>query len=1672
MDKLLAQRINRGLISLVLVISLLSFSFPNYVYGQLQVVIDLPDTAPLGILNALRVLHDESKVLNGFDYLSIVSYREVDGWALATLVAQRKADIVGFGDSSTTDSQMDGGIGAGSDSYLVIFSQQKDRWIAAIENTSSFDQLLISVPETFVSLQAKQALLPVRFQVQTGQQITEVKMPWDARQKWVMKSPYLDMPWHLNNGLNTPNNALDFAPNRNEVPSGKRWVLAAHDGVVSKKCDKGEYSVNLTVRHTDGTETSYFHLDKNRINNIDLGSYVVQGTVLGHLYNDRFDDDCGGSTGPHVHFVLPNHSIVLDGWTYSSQTIKWEKDGMSPLGLGNSFPSTNIARHYTLIGGIVKQAGSGLPVSNTDVTVQATDGQTTTTQTVSDGTYQFEDITPGLASVYVNYLGITITKQVDIKAKSTTPVPDIIIGICSSDQAAVGFGVQSSANCINPPQPVNSPPTPPPSSGQQVKLFRNNGYSDQVWAGGTGFTNEPNANSRSMDIPGGWSVKTWRSDNRSGEERCWTAPMPNLEDHGWQNTIQSIEVFNYNACSAAPPSSGGQVKLFSNNSYVSQIWAGSIGFTNDPSANSRSMEIPSGWSVKTWRSDNRGGEERCWIASIPNLEDHGWQNAIQSIEVFNTNACSSTPPSPVGQVKLYRNNGYGDQVWAGGTGFTNDPSANSRSMEIPSGWSVRTWRSDNRGGDERCWINSVSNLEDHGWHNAIQSIEVFSYIACPPPEIPANLRIASVTDSGITIAWDDRSSNENGFRIYRWDGADFGLLTTVGANVTTFTDAARPCNYSDFYKVSAFNNTGETERTGWVMGTTAACAPPAAPRNLTVMATSCSGVQLMWSDYSSNEDGFKVYRNGVAWAWVSADTVDYLDVSVSGNMRYAYEIRALRGNVESGSSNELVVNMPDCDTIPPDAAFLQLSTNRSINVNLVNLVLSASDDRSGISEAQFFAYYADSLDSGWHYLGRDTNAADGLDVQWDTSAIGDQKIGLWAYVWDGARNIAIALLNDVSLDRIAPASTLDALPATSPATFQLSWSGTDATSGIHGYDVQWRMNAGNWVDLQLDKPDVSASFTGVAGRNYEFRVRARDNAGNVEDWPATPDAQTTIQANAGNGPRYVSTAGSDDANACTNSAAPCRTIQHAVDAAQAGDEVRVAQGTYGGEVGADGVPYLTAYIYKSISLLGGYNATFTQRNPASNVTTLDGKMRLSGVILIQGVTALVDGFTIINGRAQQGAGIMVENWDGNMPLVTISNNVIEGNHTVASADNWGNGAGIFVVGNVTARIQSNRIAGNVVEDGGAYGAAIGVHWGAKVVIDGNQVLNNSTTQNTVGGIHIYSATAMISNNLIQGNRNVGVDAYDSPSVTIQGNTILSNSTSYEGGGIRIGGQTVFTVTQNTINGNSADGYDGGGIYIENGPRGLIERNLIINNRAATSGGGIAIYNAGGLITVQTNDLLSNISGWGSAVAVVNSTAAFEMTANSVLRNKTTEGDYQSGILLSDVTGPVRLINNVIAGNNNRGIKAVNTTDIKFINNTIVNNGAIGIEVLGWPTAPANPLRATLTNNIITGHADCGATAFNGAVIQATNNNFWQNGNDLCDAVSATNSIVANPLFTNAGADDLHLSNGSPAVDAGTNAGAPVNDKDGVSRPKAGTVDIGAYELPGRQIYLPVVVRKK
>jgi hypothetical protein len=95
-------------------------------------------------------------------------------------------------------------------------------------------------------------------------------------------------------------------------------------------------------------------------------------------------------------------------------------------------------------------------------------------------------------------------------------------------------------------------------------------------------------------------------------------------------------------------------------------------------------------------------------------------------------------------------------------------------------------------------------------------------------------------------------------------------------------------------------------------------------------------------------------------------------------------------------------------------------------------------------------------------------------------------------------------------DTTPPISQMGQLPPiTYGASFVVSWNGTDTGSGIMYYDVQFRDGEdGQWVNWLAKTTATDATFTGQLGHRYYFRVRAWDQAGNVENYSPSGDTWT------------------------------------------------------------------------------------------------------------------------------------------------------------------------------------------------------------------------------------------------------------------------------------------------------------------------------------------------------------------------------------------------------------------------------------------------------------------------------------------------------------------------------------------------------------------------------------
>jgi titin len=79
------------------------------------------------------------------------------------------------------------------------------------------------------------------------------------------------------------------------------------------------------------------------------------------------------------------------------------------------------------------------------------------------------------------------------------------------------------------------------------------------------------------------------------------------------------------------------------------------------------------------------------------------------------------------------------------------------------------------------------------------------------PIAPSNLTAGAVSSAQINLAWSDNSTDEQGFRIERRHGTgNWALMAAVGPNATSYSNSGLRSGITYYYRVSAFNASGNS----------------------------------------------------------------------------------------------------------------------------------------------------------------------------------------------------------------------------------------------------------------------------------------------------------------------------------------------------------------------------------------------------------------------------------------------------------------------------------------------------------------------------------------------------------------------------------------------------------------------------------------------------------------------------------------------------------------------------------------------------------------------------------------------------------------------------------------------------------------------------------------------
>ena len=558
---------------------------------------------------------------------------------------------------------------------------------------------------------------------------------------------------------------------------------------------------------------------------------------------------------------------------------------------------------------------------------------------------------------------------------------------------------------------------------------------------------------------------------------------------------------------------------------------------------------------------------------------------------------------------------------------------------------------------------------------------------------------------------------------------------------------------------------------------------------------------------------------------------------------------------------------------------------------------------------------------------------------------------------------------------------------------------------------------------------------------------------------------------------------------CVTGGCAYSTIQSAIDASASGDTIRVVKGTYAENV--------TINMKSNLILYGGFtDNTFTVRDPAQNSTVIDGKGLTNTVYIVNSDGITVDGFTIKNGQAFDGAGVKVES-NGVGAKVTLTNNIISENQAT-----WGGGIAIIAdnSGTVLLDFDNNQILNNFATYGGGFAANAEHSSSIELISSTNNIMNNEADRwnnNSFGGgiylnpVSVGSTIELNSNNDNISNNNAGGDGggivvyiADSANIAMTFNeaTIGYNSSGFKGGGIYFinsinsSSSSILSINNSNICDNWCNqGYPaGGGIYVNHSGEftlDLIGNNISDNNAGNGGGGGIAVLTTGENSTINLEgNVISNNGGLDSGGGIYisnNATLALNIISNKILLNKIENNGKGGGVYLENggnMSG--QITNNLVAKNgssifgdtndsfNGGGVAIYDNgiTNLTFCNNTITDNytnSAVYVESLSGKTQIA------FKNDILFGNKY--KDLFNKSNSTSINVSYSDIGITFGEYTDSGANISLDPLFRDINSQDYHLIANSPCIDVGTSSGAPTTDIEGTPRPLGLGMDMGAYE---------------
>ncbi|MGB3717465.1 MAG: hypothetical protein WA996_23825, partial [Candidatus Promineifilaceae bacterium] len=403
-------------------------------------------------------------------------------------------------------------------------------------------------------------------------------------------------------------------------------------------------------------------------------------------------------------------------------------------------------------------------------------------------------------------------------------------------------------------------------------------------------------------------------------------------------------------------------------------------------------------------------------------------------------------------------------------------------------------------------LNRIGYLDGAGGFSEMTVQSVSDPLDYTPPLVAVPILTAAYqAGPQILLNWSNVVS-ETGYVVDKsTDGVIFVQIASLGADVTTYTDATVAPDSVYYYRVTATSLTGDATSNIATVTT-----PPTAPIILGAVYQDKMQAVVTWADTSTYEDGFVVVRiDGditTEVATVPADTTTYTDTALAFDGQYVYQVYAFNASGPSALSDvspevHALPFAPTGLTAVYDSGvqltwFDNSEVETGFSVQRCDIAVCTDTDFTEIATPGPFA--TGTGVGNVTYI--DTNVTPSAVYTYRVAAV---NAGDW--LSDFSSNLTITLPNFPEAPipgNIARAGTRgrDARRIT------VTWTGVP---DVNGYTIQWATDStfATLVGSGSANQDATSFTTRnlTRGNTYYFRIRANSNANGSSLWADYPD---------------------------------------------------------------------------------------------------------------------------------------------------------------------------------------------------------------------------------------------------------------------------------------------------------------------------------------------------------------------------------------------------------------------------------------------------------------------------------------------------------------------------------------------------------------------------------------